>query len=873
MFDDEDRCLPRRARRNRLPRARRPWPTTGTGPRPPREAFRNGWLHTGDVGRMDEDGFFYIVDRKNDMLISGGYNVYPREVEDVLLACEGVVEAAVVGLPDEKWGDRVHAVVAGRPGLEPSAILAHAREHLASFKRPEGDRGLARICPRAPPTRSCAAKSATGSSRAAQAGGGGRRHPMNDMHLVLHGLAVKKHADAEDGRRVHRARGRRGRGAVAKLRRGADACRSSGRYMLDAAARWRSTPNMPRSLRRARQSRFHAGYDGFERLNVRSEATDHGLADHSRWRRARPNDHSDMGLRHSDHRQARRAARARRGDLGPLARGAALRRSTRGSCSRRSKGPKAARSPGSATPRSPATTRSGSSCTKTSCACSVASARSRREVPWHSHSVGTLALDGRSRPSRELIGGKAWSVARMQALGLTVPPAFVVTTVACRGFLDCGDAAADWTPNSPPAWLAGGSAPAGASATGRVPLLVSVRSGAADLDAGHDGHGAEPRHQRASTESGAGDGSAAMPTFARDTHRRFLELYANIVLKADVAGTRRSARHRRAGAPRSTAAGGRCRRRRASSSRRGARRLRVLEFAARAPLPPASRHRRQPRHGGDGAGHGLRQSRPTSGTGVLFSRNPLTGEPAALRRVPAARAGRGRGLRQVHARAACPCSRARPTYTTSSARRGARSKREHGDVQDIEFTVERGSFTCCSRVRPSARRRPPCVSPSHGAGKAYRPDDRAGQGHAEQVRILLEPAPARRSRRRATVLARGEAASPGVGGGMVVTDSDEAETRRAGGEARRPGPRDDEPRGSARHDRGRRGHHRAGRRDLACGGRRSRARPALRRRLRRRLAGRTGRPRRHGRWPTRRRALRPGTRRGARRDANDDWSR
>jgi acyl-CoA synthetase (AMP-forming)/AMP-acid ligase II len=101
------------------------------------EAFRNGWLHTGDIGTMDEAGYFYLLDRKNDMLISGGYNVYPREVEEVLLACEGVVEAAVVGLPDEKWGDRVHAVVAGRSGLDAEAILAHARERLASYKRPK----------------------------------------------------------------------------------------------------------------------------------------------------------------------------------------------------------------------------------------------------------------------------------------------------------------------------------------------------------------------------------------------------------------------------------------------------------------------------------------------------------------------------------------------------------------------------------------------------------------------------------------------------------------------------------------------------------------------------------------------------------------
>lgn len=102
------------------------------------KTFRNGWLHTGDVGRMDEDGFFYILDRKNDMLISGGYNIYPREIEDVLLEIEGVVEVAVIGLPDEIWGDRVHAVVSGRAGLDPEKILAHAKARLAGHKRPKG---------------------------------------------------------------------------------------------------------------------------------------------------------------------------------------------------------------------------------------------------------------------------------------------------------------------------------------------------------------------------------------------------------------------------------------------------------------------------------------------------------------------------------------------------------------------------------------------------------------------------------------------------------------------------------------------------------------------------------------------------------------
>ncbi|WP_448579832.1 class I adenylate-forming enzyme family protein [Thermaurantiacus sp.] len=101
------------------------------------QALRGGWLHTGDIGRMDADGFFYLLDRKGDLIISGGYNVYPREVEDVLLSLPGVVEAAVVGLPDETWGDRVHAVVTGT-GLDPAAVLAAVRPLLAGYKLPRG---------------------------------------------------------------------------------------------------------------------------------------------------------------------------------------------------------------------------------------------------------------------------------------------------------------------------------------------------------------------------------------------------------------------------------------------------------------------------------------------------------------------------------------------------------------------------------------------------------------------------------------------------------------------------------------------------------------------------------------------------------------
>jgi len=137
IFDESDRPLPPGERGEIVCRGPQTMAYYWNRPEQTAEAFRNGWLHTGDIGHMDEEGFFYIVDRKNDMLISGGFNVYPREVEDVLLAFPGVVEAAVIGLPDEKWGDRVVAVVSGRAGLEAEALLEHARKNLAAYKRPK----------------------------------------------------------------------------------------------------------------------------------------------------------------------------------------------------------------------------------------------------------------------------------------------------------------------------------------------------------------------------------------------------------------------------------------------------------------------------------------------------------------------------------------------------------------------------------------------------------------------------------------------------------------------------------------------------------------------------------------------------------------
>ncbi|MCC7259197.1 MAG: long-chain fatty acid--CoA ligase [Gammaproteobacteria bacterium] len=99
-------------------------------------AQRGGWLHTGDAGYLDADGFVYIVDRIKDMIITGGENVYSQEVENVLYAHPAVAECAVFGIPDERWGERVHAVVRLREGCSASRdeLIAHCRRQLATYK-------------------------------------------------------------------------------------------------------------------------------------------------------------------------------------------------------------------------------------------------------------------------------------------------------------------------------------------------------------------------------------------------------------------------------------------------------------------------------------------------------------------------------------------------------------------------------------------------------------------------------------------------------------------------------------------------------------------------------------------------------------------
>jgi long-chain acyl-CoA synthetase len=102
------------------------------------EAMAGGWFHTGDLGYVDEDGFFFVIDRKKEMIIRGGENVYPREVEDVLYTHPAVAEAAIIGIPDDRLGQEVRAVVALRPGrhADEAELIAYVRERVASSKYP-----------------------------------------------------------------------------------------------------------------------------------------------------------------------------------------------------------------------------------------------------------------------------------------------------------------------------------------------------------------------------------------------------------------------------------------------------------------------------------------------------------------------------------------------------------------------------------------------------------------------------------------------------------------------------------------------------------------------------------------------------------------
>jgi acyl-CoA synthetase (AMP-forming)/AMP-acid ligase II len=103
------------------------------------DTLKNGWLHTGDMGYMDEGGYLFIMDRSKDMIISGGENVYPREIEEVLIRHPAIREVAVIGIPDKKWGEAIKAIVSLAPGqtVTEAELISYCKDHMASYKKPK----------------------------------------------------------------------------------------------------------------------------------------------------------------------------------------------------------------------------------------------------------------------------------------------------------------------------------------------------------------------------------------------------------------------------------------------------------------------------------------------------------------------------------------------------------------------------------------------------------------------------------------------------------------------------------------------------------------------------------------------------------------
>ena len=151
VMDDEGRRLPRGARGEIVVRGGLVMKGYYRNPQATEEASTFGWHHTGDIGVIDEDGFVYIVDRKKDMIISGGFNVFPSEVEQVLWSHPAVQDCAVIGVPDDKWGEAVKAVVELKQGAAASAdeLIALAKEKLGGVKAPKSVDFVAAL-PRSP---------------------------------------------------------------------------------------------------------------------------------------------------------------------------------------------------------------------------------------------------------------------------------------------------------------------------------------------------------------------------------------------------------------------------------------------------------------------------------------------------------------------------------------------------------------------------------------------------------------------------------------------------------------------------------------------------------------------------------------------------
>ena len=160
--DDGNDAARRRDRRDRDPVAADRHGGLLEPPEATAEAIdADGWLHTGDAGFIDDDGYLFVHDRVKDMIVSGGENVYPAEVENAILGHPGVADAAVIGVPDERWGEAVKAIVVLKPGADQAEdIIAYAgRASPATRRRSRSTSSTP--CPATPRARSCAANCAS----------------------------------------------------------------------------------------------------------------------------------------------------------------------------------------------------------------------------------------------------------------------------------------------------------------------------------------------------------------------------------------------------------------------------------------------------------------------------------------------------------------------------------------------------------------------------------------------------------------------------------------------------------------------------------------------------------------------------------------
>jgi len=373
----------------------------------------------------------------------------------------------------------------------------------------------------------------------------------------------------------------------------------------------------------------------------------------------------------------------------------------------------------------------------------------------------TLRLDGSPLPDRELIGGKAWSIARMLAMGLNVPPAFVVTTDACRAYMRDGDMPAGLVEEIDAGilWLEGRTGRRFASGPSR--LLLSVRSGAAIsmpgmmdtvLNLGIDEEG----EAALAAETG-------QPAFARDTHRRFHELYAAIVLKESGADMPPSPRAQ-------------------------------LHAAVRAVFDSwnARRARRYRQHNNipDDLGTAVTIQAMVfgnlddrSGTGVLFSRNPLTGDPSPFGEYLPKAQGEDVVSGKFTPQPLEAMNDAVPDAYQGLLSAATLLERAEGDLQDIEFTVQRGELFLLQarsgKRSPEAAARIAVDMVSEGL---ISEDVALSRVSADQALAILAPRLAPDAAVGATLLLKGEGACPGVASGVVVTNPEEAEARSAAGE-------------------------------------------------------------------------------------------